>query len=84
MKVPIIAEREEISGEQGDLHNDDDPTRWPQRGCRVIALVPKVQRDTKLDAVAVLGIFLGYKECVVGARVGKLDKRGEAKSYYLD
>ncbi len=66
MKVPIIAEREEISGMQVDLHSDDDPTRWPPWGCRVIALVPKVQRDTKLDAVAVLGIFLGYDKCVVG------------------
>ena len=66
MKVPIVAEQEEITGDACDLHSDDDPTRWPPWGCRVIALVPKELRDAKLDAVAVLGIFLGYDKCVVG------------------
>ena len=66
MKVPIVAEQEEITGDACDLHSDDDTTRWPPWGCRVIALVPKELRDAKLDAVAVLGIFLGYDKCVVG------------------
>ena len=48
------------------LHEDDDPSRWPPWGCRVVALMPRVDRDMKLDAVAVMGLFLSYDFTVTG------------------
>jgi hypothetical protein len=64
--IPLVAERENVTGKTEKLHGDDDPMKWPPWGCRVVALVPQIHRDTKLDPVAVLGLFLGYDVSVTG------------------
>ncbi len=49
------------------LHDVDDSLRWPPWGCRVVALAPQVRhRESKPDAVAVLGLFLAYDATVTG------------------
>lgn len=64
--IPLILERKQVVGTEESMHEDDDPRRWPPWGCRIVALIPKVDRDSKLDAVAVVGAFLGYDQTISG------------------
>ena len=64
--IPLLAEKQSVDSTTERLHEDDDPSRWPPWGCRVVALMPRIDRDTKLDAVAVMGLFLGYDFTVTG------------------
>ena len=78
MVIPLLLERQSVDETVKHLHEDDDPLKWPPWGCRVVALEPRVNRETKLDPVAVLGIFLGYDMTISGGvRVAVLRPLGD-------
>ena len=78
MVTPLLLERQSVDPTVTRLHEDDDPLKWPPWGCTIVALVPQVHRDTKLDSVALLRIFHGYDASITGGlRVATLKPFGE-------